>query len=98
MRKDIGLQMSDYRNTAHTLRDGAARSAFLFLASAAVLVASETMAAAQLPPEYDICAKAKSDPDRALAACSEIIRSGRATPHNLAITYVNRGAAWNKKG
>jgi tetratricopeptide (TPR) repeat protein len=84
-------------NAKQNSTDRSLRSAFALLASTALLAASTAMAAAQLPPEYDICKQAKLDPDRAIAACSQIIRSGIATPQNLAITYVNRGAAWSRK-
>jgi tetratricopeptide (TPR) repeat protein len=59
---------------------------------------SVAVAAQQRPPVYGQCASSNTSPDERVAACTTIIRSGRDSGRNLALSYFYRGLAWDKKG
>ncbi len=63
----------------------------------AIMLLMASPAAAQLPPIFAQCADFRATPEAAIAACTGIIQSSRASPHNLAVTYLNRGNAWGIK-
>ncbi|CAN0436766.1 unnamed protein product, partial [Phaeothamnion confervicola] len=65
----------------------------------ALLVGGPSTASAQAPPEFLRCANRDLDPDARIAACNQILNSGRSlSPRNLAATHINRGGAYGKKG
>lgn len=60
----------------------------------AVAPATPGFAQPQRPPVFGQCAVARDNPPAAIPACTAIIQSGRASPRDLMITYVNRGIAF----
>jgi tetratricopeptide (TPR) repeat protein len=70
----------------------------IFAVTATLLAVSVCPVRAQLSPEFGQCANFRSDPDGAIAACNVIIQAGRTNPHNLMLSFFNRGLAWGIKG
>jgi tetratricopeptide (TPR) repeat protein len=62
--------------------------------AATILLGVPSQARADLPPVYQQCASVEANPSAAIAACSAIIRSGRDSGHNLAVSLTNRGIGW----
>ena len=55
-------------------------------------------AAAQTTQDQNNCANARLNPDAAIAACSALLRTTGESAHNIAVSYLHRGAAWEEKG
>ena len=64
----------------------------------AICLAGTVGARAELPQVYQVCADRGASSDERIAACTNILRSNLSNPHNLAVTFRNRGIAFGMKG
>ncbi|MFI4997232.1 MAG: tetratricopeptide repeat protein, partial [Hyphomicrobiales bacterium] len=74
------------------------RSASGLLLRMAVFAASVSPCVAELSPLQRLCVDRGIVAEERIAACTALIRSGEGNPHNVAVSLLNRGAAYGLRG